>query len=189
VVKGLERIYARSGGIAPLIWCDYGREFVCSPVQSFLARKGVKLFHVESELKCCIIERFIRTIFGKIQRYLTHNKTRKFVDKLQYFEDLYNNAYHRSIKMAPSQVTAENQEEVYANLYEHEKPVDYTPSKFNVGDRVLVARRKLVFEKGYKQNYTKTPVKVVKIWETNPRVYTLSDLDDVPIKGTFYAEI
>jgi hypothetical protein len=66
--------------------------------------------------------------------------------------------------------------------------VDYTPSKFNVGDRVLVARRKLVFEKGYKQNYAKTPVKVVKIWETNPRVYTLSDLDDVPIKGTFYAE-
>jgi hypothetical protein len=188
VVKGLARIYARSGGVAPLIWSDFGREFFCKPVLSFLAQRGVKLFHVESELKCCVVERFIRTIFGKIQRYVTHNKTRKFVDKLQYFEDLYNNSYHRSIRMAPSQVTAANQEQVHLNLYARDKPMDYTPSKFKIGDTVLVAKRKLVFEKGYKQNYVKTPVNVVKVRETDPRVYILAEMNGSPIKGSFYAE-
>jgi hypothetical protein len=148
VVKGLEKIYARSGGIAPKIQCDFGREFLNSTVQGYLRTKNVQLFHVESELRCCTIERFIRTLFGKIQRYLTRNNTRKFIDKLQHFENLYNNSYHRTIGMSPNQVSTENQAQVYKYMYGRDKPLDYKPSKFKVGDTVLVAKRKTVFEKG-----------------------------------------
>jgi hypothetical protein len=188
VVKGLEKIYARSGGIAPKIQCDFGREFFNSTVQGFLRTKNVELFHVESELKCCTVERFIRTLFGKIQRYLTHNKTRKFIDKLQHFENLYNNSYHRTIGMTPNQVSTENQTQVYEYMYGRDKIIDYKPAKFKVGDTVLVAKRKTVFEKGYKQNYLPKVFVIAKIRETSPRVYILADKEGSIIKGTFYEQ-
>jgi len=188
VVKGLEKIFARAGGVAPKIWCDYGREFYNVNVESWLRAKGVKLMSVTSPLKCCIIERFIRTLFEKIQRYLTHNNTRKFVDKLPYFEDLYNNSYHRSIRMSPNQVTKDNESQVYENLYSHNKPVDYKPSKLNVGDKVLRAKIKTVFEKGYKQNYEKEVYTILKVIHTIPRIYRLADSKGKEVSGTFYQQ-
>jgi len=133
------------------------------------------------------VERFIRTIFGKIQRYLTHNNTKKFVDKLKYFESLYNHSYHRSIKMAPCEVNKNNEVEVYNNLYP-EKTENYTLPKFKRGDPVLVARKKKPFEKGYSTNYFNEVYFVVKVRGTTPRVYSLIDRKGTPILGGFYAQ-
>jgi len=151
-----------------------------------LKEKGIDIFWTYSPLKCVIIERFIRTLFGKIQRYLTHNNTRKFVDKLPYFENLYNQSYHRSIKMAPVNVTKQNEKEVYRNLYPETVPMDYKPPKFKLGDHVLAARNKKTFEKGYTANFHEEIYKIVKIRETSPRVYMLENLEGVPILGSWY---
>ena len=63
----------------------------------------------------------------------------------------YNNTYHRSIGMAPSEVTSANQETVWQRLYGHESVG--TP-KFTVGDRVRISKAKRHFEKGYMANWT-----------------------------------
>ena len=138
-------------------------------------------------MKYVIIERFIRTLFGKIQRYLTHNNTKKFLDKLSLFERLYNHSYHRSIKMAPCEVNLSNQAEVYANLYP-EKTINYSPPKFKVGDHVLVARKKKAFEKGYTTNYYDAIYNEVQMRPTIPRVYILTGAEDDPILGEFYEQ-
>jgi hypothetical protein len=136
-----------------------------------LEKKGIDLFWTYSPLKSVIVERFIRTLFGIIQRYMT-NKTKKFVDKLAEFERLYNNFYHRSIKMAPLQVSKANEMEVYNNLYPA-VTMDYTRPKFKIGDHVLSARTKKTFEKGYTANYHDEIYKIVKVRETVSRVYEL----------------
>jgi len=188
VKNAFDRIFKRTGGIPRKITVDSGTEFKNSILKEYLTKKGITLFSVTSEIKASIIERFLRTIFSKIQRYLTHNKTRKFVDKLQYFENLYNNSYHRSIRMSPNQVTLANQDQVYENLYGNLKLVDYKPPRFKIGDSVLVARRKTVFEKGYKQNYLKEIFKITKTIHTIPRVYTVEDKSGRPVRETFYEE-
>ena len=46
-----------------------------------------------------MIERFNRTIKGKMFKYFSANNTRKFVDVLDLLVDQYNNTIHSSIIM------------------------------------------------------------------------------------------
>jgi transposase InsO family protein len=153
VAKALEEILERADGIPDKIQSDRGTEFYNSFMKKLLKKYGIKLFSVHSAKKAVLIERFIRTLFGKISRYLTKMKTRRFVHKLRYFERLYNKSYHRSIKMSPQEVTTENESEVRRNLYAYDVPPMYKEPSFKVGDACLVAKRKKTFEKGYGQNY------------------------------------
>ena len=82
-------------------------------------------------------------------RYFTKYQTVRYIDALQDFVQSYNDTYHRSIGMAPSQVNVANQEEVWQRLYGHDgKGVP----KFKVGDRVRISKPKRRFEKGYMAN-------------------------------------
>ena len=49
--------------------------------------------------------------------------------------ECYGLCYHRSIVMAPSEVTSTNQETVWQRLYGHESG---GAPKFRVGDRVII---------------------------------------------------
>jgi hypothetical protein len=128
VLEALKKIFKRAGVQPRLIQSDSGGEFFNSHVKAYLKEKGIVLFSVRSELKCCTIERFIRTIKSRIYRYLTHHNTKKFIHKLRDIENLYNNSFHRSIQMCPSEVTASNQAEVFRTLYLDDNPPLYNPS-------------------------------------------------------------
>jgi Integrase core domain len=186
VAAALERVFNRAGVYPRSIQADFGTEFYNSNVDRLLKSKGIKLFSTSTEPKCSIAERFIRTFMTKVERYKTHNKTRKFIDKLKDFEWLYNNSYHRSIKMRPSEVTKENEDQVRGNLYDDVETIPI-PS-FKSGDRVLVRRRKKVFEKGYSHNYLPEVFKVSYAKVTNPCVYVLKDLKGNEITGVFYEQ-
>ena len=53
-------------------------------------------------------------------RYFTKTQSVRYVDVLQAFMRSYNDTYHRSIGMAPSEVTSANQKTVWQRLYGHE---------------------------------------------------------------------
>lgn len=187
VVKALQRIFKRAGCIPQRIQSDAGSEFLNKQVKNYLKDLNINLFTVSSELKCCTIERFIRTFMGKVSRYMTHNNTKRFVDKILDFENLYNNSYHRSIKMCPSQVSVENEKQVFENLYGNDTSPLYRRPKFQVGDNVLVTKRNLgKLEKGYMTGYLKDRFVITEIRGTVPTTYKLSTLDDTPVKGSFY---
>jgi hypothetical protein len=171
VAAAIKKILNRCGRKPRRIHCDYGREFWNRIVQNMLKEEEIELYSTTTGMKASIAERFIRTLFGKISRYLTHNNTNRFVDKLRYFEDLYNNSFHRSISMTPNQVTQETEEQVYNTLYRSRIPQLYKPPKYKLGDSVLAVKSKGVFDKGYTTNYQTKPYTVIQVLESPPRGY------------------
>lgn len=189
VRNGFEKIFRRSNGIPETIQSDMGKEIYNKDVKELFDKLNIKLFSTQSELKCCVVERLHRTIFEKIHRYMTHNKTFKFVDKLRDFENLYNSSYHRSIGCMPKEVCEKNQIEVHNKLYGKKIGlVDKRKEKFKIGDVVLVSAIKKTFEKGATANWRPEKYFVQEIKQTYPRTYILRNQDNEIVQGYFYRE-
>jgi transposase InsO family protein len=171
VTAALEKILKRCGCRPEKIHSDFGKEFYNSQMTAMLRKRGIELYSTTTGVKVSIAERAIRTLFGIISRYLTENKTNRFVDKLRYFEKLINNSYHRSIGMSPSQVTEETRKAVYERLYERRVPPPYKKPKFVVGDSVLAVKSKGVFDKGYTANYQSEPYRIIQVLAAPPQAY------------------
>jgi len=130
-----------------MVQSDKETEFLNSTFLSMLRRHGIKSYTSENEgIKAAVVERFNRTLKKEMYRYFTAKDTRRFVNVLPEFLHSYNRTYHRSIGMAPAEVTPENEDSVRDRLY----PVipQYLRWKFNVGDKVHISMRRLPFQKG-----------------------------------------
>ena len=130
------------------IQTDKGSEFTNKTYQKFLKEERVHFFTTENEdIKAAIVERFNRTLKEKMWRYFTKTNSLRYIDVLDQLLQNYNSSFHRSIKMAPVNVTLENQEQVWNTLY---APVN-TPRRkgFEEGDRVRIAQARQNFKKGY----------------------------------------
>ena len=57
--------------------------------------------------------------------------------------------------------------------------------KFKVNDQVRISREKLLFEKGYKNNWSEEIFKIIRVNDTRPITYTLEDLRGEGISGQF----
>lgn len=186
---------------------DSGGEFINTHVKNFLISKGVKQFITRNETKSNIIERFIRTFKGKMFRYFTKHQTHRYIDILNDLIFNYNNSYHRSIKMAPTEVNSLNEQEVWENLYPEllppkpppvKKPVKQEnksktvkkpykkPFKYKLKDLVRISHLKHPFSRGFNQQWTDEIFKIESRTKTSPYTYKLVDYYDDPITGTFY---
>jgi hypothetical protein len=96
---------------------DDGKEFVNKEVGQYLRSKGIKFFTVKSDKKSAIAVRVIQTLTDKIHRYINEMHKLVYIDVLQDLVESYNNTYHKSIKMTPTQVTTDTEGEVLQNLY------------------------------------------------------------------------
>jgi len=69
----------------------------------------------------------------------------------------YNNSYHRTIKLTPSQVSSKNENEILNKVY---RIIKKNPKyKFKIGDHVRISNVKRFFEKGYTSNWTEDVLK------------------------------
>ena len=77
-------------------------------------------------------------------KFFTAKNTLTYIDVLPQLVKSYNNTYHRSIKMKPTQVTKANEAKVWDTLYgsDAQKRVRF---KFQVGDRVRISKVKRMF--------------------------------------------
>jgi len=166
---------------------DKGTEFTNAKFQKFLKRKKIKFFTTNNATKASIVERFHRTLRTKMWKYFTSKNTYRYIDVLQDLIKSYNHTYHRSIKRAPSEVTLENEQDVWFALYGND---NRPPPKcvFNVGDVVRISRKKLTFEKGYETNWTEELFIVTECVKRQPAVYRIKDLLGEVIEGTFYPQ-
>ena len=123
---------------------EQGLEFLNKSIQALLKKYGIHHFSTHNaETKASIVERFNGTLKTRMWRYFTKHQTWRYIDVLQDLLQSYNNTPHRSIGMAPSQVSALNQEKVWQRLYGHDgKGVP----KLRVSDRVRVSKYKGKFE-------------------------------------------
>ena len=92
---------------------DKGTTFLNRSLQELLNENGVHHFATHNgETKASIVERFNRTLKTRMWRYFTKAQSVRYVDVLQAFMRSYNDTYHRSIGLAPSEVTSTNHEAV-----------------------------------------------------------------------------
>ena len=87
-------------GKPSFIRTDRGPEFAGS-ADKYMKSQDVKHITTSEHSKANYAERVIRTIKGKLGRYMAYNKTRKWIDALPDITESYNNTYHRTIKMSP----------------------------------------------------------------------------------------
>ena len=167
---------------------DQGNEFnLRNPYvyELLVERYGMLVYTLKAPLKASMVERFIRTLKGRIERYFTENNTERWVDVLQDISAALNDSINRSIGMAPNEVNFKTQKTVFNTLYGSQTPP--SDCKFKVGDLVRIPLPKNIFTKGYKAAWTKELYKIIRVWKTeNLCYYSISDLTGEKLDKKYY---
>ena len=137
------------------------------------------MYSTNNEGKSVIAERFIRTLKNKIYKDITPISKNLYIDKLDDIVRKYNNTYHTSIKMKPTDV----KDDTYIDF---KKEVNDKNPKFKVDDHVRISKYKNIFAKGYMPNWSEEIFIIKKIKNTVPWTYVLNGLNGEEIIGTFY---
>ena len=167
---------------------DKGVEFRNRHVAGLLKEKGIDHFFSQNEQKSSVSERGIKSLKGKISRYMSQHQTHRWIDILQSITHSYNSTYHRSIKMAPRSVTKRDESRLWKLQYPPQEIRNPSPSfKFNLGDTVRISHIRRPFDREYDERWTMEyfVVESKDIKEGIP-VYTVKDTFGDEVKGTFH---
>ena len=171
---------------------DEGTEFTCSAVQKLLKEHMVNFYLAKNEnIKAAVVERFQRTLMSRVHKYFTSTGKHRFLDVLPDFLSSYNNTFHTSLRMTPSQACVADTSTVFMNLYgcrsERELLKQKARAKYDAGVTVRIPKHKNVFEKGYRQNFTDQIYKVKSANTAGKRAtYKLMSHDNKVVPGSFY---
>ena len=86
------------------IWVDKESEFYNRSMKSWLQNNDIVMYSIHNERKSVVAERFIKTLKNKIYKYMTSISKNVYIDKLDDIVNEYNNTYHRTIKIKPTDV-------------------------------------------------------------------------------------
>ena len=98
----------------------------------------------------------------------------------------YNNTIHCTIDLRPNEVDKFREKELLNTVYEYIPPKTVTKSKFKIGDRVRMTKKKDTFSNKYTKNWTREIFIITKINNTDPVTYNIEDLGNEEITGSFY---
>ena len=166
---------------------DGGLEFFNSSVQKIFQSFGINHFKLptRTQWKTSMAERVIQTIKSRLERIFDKRGNRKWLDVLDDIISNYNQTPHRSIGMAPQDVTDENRDEVFKRLYPHSNLT--VVCKLKVGDKVRKIIEKSLFDKGYSKKWTDEVYKISDSRQSNTVCwYKLTDLQNKEVPGIWY---
>mgnify|MGYP001047056352 CR=1 FL=1 len=169
------------------IQTDQGMEFFNRQFQGFLQRIStehnlpIRLYHSWTDKKASIVERVQRTLRNRLGKYWERTGSLRWVDVLQDITTSYNNSFHRTIGMAPNDVTEQHTELIRRRMYP--KPRRGEPGyekykrqriknrisakkakeKIKIGDMVRVLTDRKIFAKESDKNFTNEIFRVVEI--------------------------
>jgi len=168
---------------------DLGTEYYNSKMSALFDRYGIRHYSIRGRHKACIAERFIKTLKSRLEKYFWQTSSHKWIDVLDQLMENYNKTYHRSIKMAPDDVTDENRKQVFNNLYPKSK--DNTPPRLNKGDQVRILRTKGIFEKGYTRSWSTEIYTIDQAYnESGVDFYKIRDLEgNILPRNKYYWEL
>ena len=186
IVDAMKIIFKRSNSRRPKRFqTDKGKEFLNTKVQALLRENDIAFFTTHSEQKASIVERFNRTLKGRMYKYFTAQNTLRYVNVLQKLVDGYNNSYHRSIKMHPADVRESDQIMIRQHLYGG-KNVTSKHYKYSIGDLVRISKARRVFKKGYLPGWTEQTYIIFNREHFTQPVYYLRTYDGENLEGAFY---
>lgn len=125
---------------------DNGKEFTGKAMKSLLKEFDVKHWTHEpgTHNTLGIVERLNRTFRTLIQKYMTANKTKNWINVLSELNDNYNSTYHETIRSIPNEIYFGKQRFNNRKLYCHNCSSAET---FTVGDMVRLRVRTHKLEK------------------------------------------
>lgn len=179
-----------STGRKPLrLRCDLGSEFISKTFKSLMRDNNIHLYHSYSESHSSFAERLIKTLKQKIFMDFYTTQTYRYIDKLSDIEKGYNNTYHSTIKMAPSQVNEGNELDLYMKVYMpivNERAKKKPNYSFQVGDHVRISHKLEKFSRSYHETFTEEIFVIAARIHAIPPRYELRDLLGKQVKGSFY---
>ena len=168
------------------IWSDQESAFFSKEMLKFFENNNVKIYHTHSNLKAVIIERFNRSLRELMMKSFVKSNNTVWYNILPELIKTYNNRYHRTIKMKPSNVNKTNEKYIKNNFYTYD--VTNKKPKYKINDLVRISlKRRQLFDK-YNGNikWSEELFKIYKINKSNVITYQLKDTNDEIIKGIFH---
>ena len=135
IVNAFQKILNDLASKLNKICIDKESEFYNSPFKKWLKDDDIEMYLIHNEEKSVVAKRFIRTLKTKIYKYMTSKSKNVYINKLDDIVNVYNNIYHRTIKMKPV--------DVKDNTYiDYSKELNEKNPEFEVGDHVRISKYK-----------------------------------------------
>jgi len=200
-IQAFKNIFSQ-GRVPKKIRTDRGREFTSYKVKEFMNEKSIKQIFTGNEKQANYAERLIKTLKNKLHRYMTFNRTARYVDVLKNIVKSYNNTFHKGIYETPVNVSKENEKKLWWQQYWPSKPYDPKKQKymrspitfaFKVGDTVRISHLRSAFKREYDNKWTGEVFKIKKRFirrgangSRSQAIYKIEDLKGEEIEGSFY---
>lgn len=178
VAKAMGKIFSENKLEPVYLHTDMGKEFYNNHVKELLSRIGCRHYS-PSQLKCAMVERMNRTLKTRLEKYMYHNSTRRYVAVLQDFANGINHSINRSIKMRPV--------EVKSGDLRRSKP-EVRLCDLSEGDMVRISIERATFQKGYEKSWSEEEFYISECIPGDPPVYRIKDERGETIEGIFYRE-
>lgn len=168
------------------IHSDNGKEFYNEHFKRLMENEKINHYSTYTHLKASVVERFNRTLKNWMWKEFGVRGKYKWVDILQQLLDRYNSRVHRTIEMRPIDVKKKHQKQLLKKV--NTPPIKDMKLKYKPNDTVRISKYKTLFAKGYTPSWSTELFTVDRVRKTVPPVYYLRDMEDNPIKGSFYAQ-
>ena len=170
IVNAFQSTLKKSNRKPNKIWVDQGSEFYNNVFKKSLKNNDISMYSTYNEGKSIVAQRFIRTLKNKIYKHMTTISKNVYFDVLDDTVNIYNNTYHKTIKMKPADVGDNS----FAEYNEESNEKD---PKFKLGDHVRIPTFKNLFAKGYTPNWSEEIFFVKKIKNAVPWIYIINGLN------------
>jgi len=187
--QAIRRIFHKMTFPVQSVIFDEGKEFLNQHVNLLFAQFGIHSYSIHTKTKAGAVERVNKTIKNMIWKIFTETKKNRWIDKLEEIQRNYNSTYHRTIRMAPKEVTWENRKKVFKTMFPEIR--DKINCRLKVGDKVRVALNKELFEKGYKVNWSEDIFTIVNSFQRGGVCwYRIKDKDNrIYPKGKYFFQL
>ena len=154
------------GQYPSVISSDLGSEFNSKDFYNWLEDKKIRLYYInKSDYKTsyatAIVDRFIRTIKEKLERYQKSNDTKSIIQAVKDIVEGYNNTTHRMLGKSPNEMTRADVEKNAAEKREHNNEVMQKVSEDVQNNTVGILNRKNIFDKGSKMKLSRDTHEVI----------------------------
>ena len=180
IVDAFEDIIKKSKRVPQLLWSDNGGEFFNRVFENFLKRYNTIRYTTKGHLKAIMIERFNQTLMNKLSSLFTERNNYRYIDDIHNIVEKYNNTYHSTIKMTPTEASKkENEGLVYYTINNkrlRERYLENKKPKFKINDHVRIKVPKKHFQKGYDPRWSDKIYLIYKVNLTLPPTYKIKEI-------------
>ena len=186
VSKALEHFFKKMGGSVSYLMTDMDGCFYGNNTKTILNKYAVKLYSSKNvEIKSSLVENRIKLLKFSIFNHISQTNSFNYTKDLSQIVETINNRKHSILKISPNAVTKFDQSFLFEQLHRNNKKS--SKPKLWINGLVRVSIPKKTFSKESTSFFWKKELFVInKIFDLNPFMYEIKDMENNAIEGLFY---